>query len=949
LVLDDGAASLHPPPPEDGSERGAAGRWIRGAAQPLLQGRHTLHPSGAPMAFLAKLAGKRDGHIPQPVTQVEELLVNAREERERLETLLSSLKGDDVDAVPRVVAQLEQRGRALAELLDEVSGRVDHVRLSAASVDALEARIAALEGLVLRAESRANDGAQRAEELGQRAEGLQDLVSAAQSSSERLDALVHDERLGQVLSHLPSVLHDCGRVIDEQAQIAANLEQVRNISDSAMKRIERAADEARQADEHAGAAEARVAALERKLDEISQCQVMAFDAAGELQNLNALAEHVNLKMKALENQQQTIDRALLDSRRTTEMVWEMDAQIARLREGSTFVATVEETVARLDRIHQDSAAKLEEAERDRRRLDDTLDHQRQRSLELVQTVQTQLDRLALSRTEIDTLGQRLAAAESGLANNDRQLAALQASEQALSELQDKLNAFGLRANAIGTDIVRIEQKQPFLHALDARLDELDGEIRRTTVRVEGLTRRRQELDALKAEFDSCEATYAQVRTRADELRDHKHQFSVFAEQARGFLRSTPELEASIRTLNERVADTTHLAERALAIRPQVEELGGRLELLLPRFPLMEELQARLGALNDLSGDIDHKLAAQVYRQADLEQARVMCEGLATQIADAQQKLALLEAAQSRLASVPEQMAEVQASLAEARNGVATVQREQDAVIAHKLRLAEIHDSAAALFDDIASRLSSVQSVQSELERAGTLKDDLYQHLGQIQKIEREAYERHQEAESLLEQCTTRWKLVDQRRADLATVEQSLAGVETRMQTLERLAESLDSKIASVGERNGIVLAVKQEVDAVHGLARKCQDDLNAIADQWTAIGETRAGVDRLSAALAGADEKLVEVERRSAAVEDVRRKADAVVRLLDDVRVTLDTVGEHKAVVDHVTEMLAQFEDAVAEARGTTKALQAERKLAQRIVENVRHIHARAGAEVGQA
>jgi hypothetical protein len=64
--------------------------------------------------------------------------------------------------------------------------------------------------------------------------------------------------------------------------------------------------------------------------------------------------------------------------------------------------------------------------------------------------------------------------------------------------------------------------------------------------------------------------------------------------------------------------------------------------------------------------------------------------------------------------------------------------------------------------------------------------------------------------------------------------------------------------------------------------------------------------------------------------------------------VTLDTVGEQKAMVDHVTEMLAQFEDAITEARGTTRALQAERKLAQRIVENVRHIHARAGMEVGQ-
>src|SRR6185503_14163425 len=75
-------------------------------------------------------------------------------------------------------------------------------------------------------------------------------------------------------------------------------------------------------------------------------------------------------------------------------------------------------------------------------------------------------------------------------------------------------------------------------------------------------------------------------------------------------RETPELDARIRQLQERVGETSDLAEKAIAMRPQIEELGGRLELLTPRLPLMEELQARLGALSDLSGDIDHRLAAE---------------------------------------------------------------------------------------------------------------------------------------------------------------------------------------------------------------------------------------------------------------------------------------------------------------------------------------------------
>ena len=71
-------------------------------------------------------------------------------------------------------------------------------------------------------------------------------------------------------------------------------------------------------------------------------------------------------------------------------------------------------------------------------------------------------------------------------------------------------------------------------------------------------------------------------------------------------------------------------------------------------------------------------------------------------------------------------------------------------------------------------------------------------------------------------------------------------------------------------------------------------------------------------------------------------------RLLDDVNVTLNVVGEQKAMIDHVGEMLGQLDGALEDARGTTKALQAERKLAQRIVAHVQNIHARAGAEIRQ-
>lgn len=74
----------------------------------------------------------------------------------------------------------------------------------------------------------------------------------------------------------------------------------------------------------------------------------------------------------------------------------------------------------------------------------------------------------------------------------------------------------------------------------------------------------------------------------------------------------------------------------------------------------------------------------------------------------------------------------------------------------------------------------------------------------------------------------------------------------------------------------------------------------------------------------------------------MQRKADTIRHILGDVQITLDSVSEQKAMVDHVFAELARLEYVVQEARGTMRALEAERDVAQRIVENVRQIHARA-------
>jgi hypothetical protein len=54
-------------------------------------------------------------------------------------------------------------------------------------------------------------------------------------------------------------------------------------------------------------------------------------------------------------------------------------------------------------------------------------------------------------------------------------------------------------------------------------------------------------------------------------------------------------------------------------------------------------------------------------------------------------------------------------------------------------------------------------------------------------------------------------------------------------------------------------------------------------------------------------EKIAAIENRRQLVDAVQRKADAITRILGDVRITLDSVAEQKAMVDHVFAELARL------------------------------------------
>ena len=90
------------------------------------------------------------------------------------------------------------------------------------------------------------------------------------------------------------------------------------------------------------------------------------------------------------------------------------------------------------------------------------------------------------------------------------------------------------------------------------------------------------------------------------------------------------------------------------------------------------------------------------------------------------------------------------------------------------------------------------------------------------------------------------------------------------------------------------------------------------------------------------EDKIAIIEARRKTVDEVQSKTNLISNLLQDVRVNLETLGEQKAVIDHVGEKLAKLEFMMQKAQNTLRTLQHERELAERIEMSIKQLRKRA-------
>jgi DNA repair exonuclease SbcCD ATPase subunit len=386
-------------------------------------------------AFKNLGAGNKRDAVVSERHELEQLIQAARAERAAMDEALLSLRQRSASLTPiaRLLDNLAEKMTGAVTRLDEIGARLSALDARTGELERLGGQIQDLQAAAGQAEQRFRDAAGFADEVRKQRQAIDELSSRTLQTRASLDALngeraAFEELRGQLRAAQTEIRQsaDGTRVLDGE------LSQLRGIATGLTEELSRLGETSRAAREDASAAAAAIKEAEKKLESVTGLQALGQDVEERLAALNALAERVSLKAKAIESQQLTVEHALVQSNRVQEMVGTMERQIATLSEGMKQTATAGEALDRLEKLAADTAQRLAAAARLHADTEQQAARLEQRAGSLFGSLHTQLETLAVDKKAVEALDERLRVLDGAIGRAEARMGALAGQEKDLA-------------------------------------------------------------------------------------------------------------------------------------------------------------------------------------------------------------------------------------------------------------------------------------------------------------------------------------------------------------------------------------------------------------------------------------------------------------------------------------------------------------------------------------
>ena len=892
------------------------------------------------------------GNKKQQQDDLQALVNQARDERAALSAMLTQMAGgtSKLAQTSKSLEQVAQKADLAIKRLDDLGQKVGGYEDRARGLELIEKRIAAMLDQVNEAQRVSEKITAPDGELQKHRLAVNQLASQALENHATIETLRKERsQFEDLRTQLKASTVEVVKSVDTVGTLKGELDAIRSVGAQLTTEFQRIRETSREAKDDSAAATEAVKEIEKKLGPLVQLQELSKNTEERLNSLNALAEHVSQKAKALESQKHAVERAVVEANRLNEMVWAMDVQIGKLNEGAKQVARAEDTVMRMEKLAGETTSQLsaattarEEFGRDFARLDKD-------SRALSEYLKTTVERLGVDKKEFDQFDHRLRALSGAVAESEARMDGVLAKDKQLSAMNQRADELSKDFQTLNAQADEMSRKQGALEALSERLAQVDEMGRRTQAQHDALKQSRQDLEQLRGEIGEFHKSHAEAAQLRDKLSADRSALEAFGERATTLLSRTPELESKMDAVLSKMATVEEGTKAATRLGELAAELDAQLTRVGTRLQFIEKLESRVNNLHVLTSDNDRKLSEQLSRRNEVESLKSLCDTLGTQVVDVQQKLDGVAAMQTRLVPITTQVATLADSLEKSQHLAESVKQDEAVIHDQTARLTELVEQGKTLASETAERMKQVQTVSDDLNRAAAIKEELLTELARVQARQRDAVTQTEAAEDQLKRAETMVKQLEQRRTQLAFSEKKIATFEGRLTDLTRATEGVETKLKAIAEKEGLVQAVKAEVESVHKISSRSKADLQFVTDHRSDVTDLRAKVEDLLGRVSDTDTKIAQIESRRKMVEEVQTRANAITNLLDDINVNLEMLGEQRAVIDHVGEKIARLDFMVQEAQNTLRALQREREVAERIEQGIKALRANSGGKSATA
>ena len=315
-------------------------------------------------------AFKKDQTKPaqQQANELQALIATSKEERAALSTMLTQiqLQASKLAAAGKSLQDVEELVTRANARLDQVSQRLETAESRSTELEAIDARIGTLTDGVFRAEQEA-------------ARLTAPMESCSSIGGDRTPR--HESGRSPRKRSRPSRKSTRGRAHQgrrcrgrRKTRARSRNERARcsRTSNSSVPHRRRGPASSQQMQQTSADARTHAAASAeigpgRPAPARIACPARGNGPAAEerLTALNALAEHTGQKIKILENQKHTVERAVVESNRLNEMIWNMEVQIKKLDDAARQTSATRIRVERVEKIARDVGAQLDSGVRAR--------------------------------------------------------------------------------------------------------------------------------------------------------------------------------------------------------------------------------------------------------------------------------------------------------------------------------------------------------------------------------------------------------------------------------------------------------------------------------------------------------------------------------------------------------------------------------------------------------